>query len=109
MQLRQLIQPGITASMLAHALLLGLVVLFSEVHPFGTVTAEPIVVDLVTPDEAANRPDQPEPDRPKPESDKLQLRLPKEDAGLPPQEAASAAPSPPVAPAAKEQQRTARA
>jgi hypothetical protein len=62
MQLRQLIQPGITASVLAHGLLLGLIVLFSEVHPFGTLTAEPIAVDLVTPEEAPKAPDEKKPD-----------------------------------------------
>jgi hypothetical protein len=107
MQIRQLIQPGITASALAHVLLLGLVVLFSEVHPFGTVTAEPIAVDLVTPDEIAKKPDEPKPD-----SDKLQLQLPKEDVTAPPQQAASSPPaapaSPPAAAPAKQQPRAGR-
>ncbi|WP_024515623.1 hypothetical protein [Bradyrhizobium sp. Tv2a-2] len=104
MHVRQLIQPGITASALAHLLLLGLVVLFSEVHPFGTVTAEPIAVDLVTPDEIAKKPDEPKPD-----SDKLQLQFPKEDVTAPAQQAASsppaAPPSPPAAAPAKQQPR----
>jgi hypothetical protein len=99
MNVRQLIQPGITASALAHALLLGLVVLFSEVHPFATVTAEPIAVDLVTPDEIAK-----EPDEKKPDSDKLELQFPKDDITAPTQQAASPPPSsPPAAAPAKQQ------
>jgi len=90
MRFRQLIQPGITASVLAHGLLLGLMVLFSEVHPFGTVTAEPIAVDLVTPDEVPKRSDekQPEPDKP-------QLQIPKEDFTEPTTQAASPPPASP--------------
>jgi hypothetical protein len=103
MQLRQLIQPGITASVLAHVLLLGLVVLFSEVHPFGTVTAEPIAVDLVTPDEVAKKPDQKTPD------DKLQLQFPSDDAAPSAQQAASSPPqSAPAAAPAKQQQSATR-
>ena len=30
-----------------------MVLIFAEVHPFGSVTAEPIMVDLVPPAEAA--------------------------------------------------------
>lgn len=101
MDVRQLIQPGITASALAHVLLLGLVVLFSEVHPFGSVTAEPIAVDLVTPDELAKKPDEKKPD-----DDKLQLEFPKEDSTkqdstAPAQQAAS---PPPAAASAKQPQ-----
>lgn len=116
MQLRQLIQPGITASVLAHVLMLGLVVLFSEVHPFGTVTAEPIAVDLVTPEEVPKTPDEKTPDEKQPDSDKLQLQFPKEDVTAPPQQAASPPSSPPAtasppaaAPASQQppQQRTA--
>ena len=106
MQLRQLIQPGITASVLAHGLLLGLIVLFSEVHPFGTLTAEPIAVDLVTPEEVPKAPDEKKPD-----DDKLPLELPKEDVTSPGQQAASPLSppqaSPPAATPAKQQQRTA--
>ena len=36
-----------------------LVLLFSEVHPFGSVTAEPVAVDIVTPEEVAEK--KPEP------------------------------------------------
>jgi hypothetical protein len=103
MQLRQLIQPGITASVLAHVLLLGLVVLFSEVHPFGTVTAEPIAVDLVTPDEVAKKPDE------KTSDDKPQLQFPSDDAAPSAQQAASSPPqSAPAAAPAKQQQSATR-
>src|SRR5436305_12008117 len=47
MNLRQIIPTDMTASALAHLSLLALVFLFSEVHPFGAVTAEPIAVDIV--------------------------------------------------------------
>jgi len=49
MNLRRIIPTDITASAIAHLSLLTLVLLFSEVHPFGAVTAEPIPVDIVTP------------------------------------------------------------
>jgi outer membrane biosynthesis protein TonB len=62
MQLRQFIRTDITASAIAHLSLLLLIFLFTEVHPFGMVTAEPIAVDIVTPDEiAAKEPDPPPP------------------------------------------------
>jgi outer membrane biosynthesis protein TonB len=100
MDVRQLIRPGITASALVHLLLLGLVFLFSEVHPFGTVTAEPIAVDLVTPAEVAK---EQEDEKPLP-----QLQLPKDDNAAATQPAESAASSPPPSPApvapAKQQQ-----
>jgi hypothetical protein len=53
MNLRQIIPTDVTASALAHLSLLALVFLFSEVHPFGVVTAEPIAVDIVSPQEIA--------------------------------------------------------
>ena len=55
MKARQIIATDMTASALAHLLLLALVFLFSEVHPFGVVTAEPIAVDLVAPQEIAEQ------------------------------------------------------
>jgi hypothetical protein len=51
MKVWQFIRPDITAAALAHILILALIVLFSEVHPFGSVASQPIAVDLVTPDE----------------------------------------------------------
>src|SRR5438445_3088032 len=55
MNLRQIIPTDMTASALAHLSLLALVFLFSDVHPFGTVTAEPIAVDIVTPQDVAEQ------------------------------------------------------
>src|SRR5207302_9445149 len=49
MELRRFIRTDITASAIAHLSVLALVFLFSEVHPFGVVTAEPIAVDIVAP------------------------------------------------------------
>lgn len=47
MQLRRIIPTGVTASAIAHLSLLALLLLFSEVHPFESVTAEPMAVDIV--------------------------------------------------------------
>ena len=58
MDLRRIIQPDITASAVAHVSLLTLLVLFSEVHPFGAVTAEQVPVEIVTPQDI---PEQPKP------------------------------------------------
>src|SRR6266567_1326670 len=55
MNLRRIIPTDMTASALAHLSLLALLFLFSEVHPFGVVTAEPIAVDIVSPQEIAEQ------------------------------------------------------
>jgi hypothetical protein len=55
MELRRFIRTDITASAIAHLSVLALIFLFTEVHPFGVVTAEPIAVDIVTPDEVPAR------------------------------------------------------
>jgi hypothetical protein len=62
MELRQFIRTDITASAIAHLSVLALIFLFTEVHPFGVVTAEPIAVDIVTPDEVPAREPAKEPD-----------------------------------------------
>jgi outer membrane biosynthesis protein TonB len=54
---RQILRSGITASALVHLSLLALVIFFAEVHPFASVTAEPIAVDIVTPEEVAEAPE----------------------------------------------------
>ena len=41
------------ASAIGHLSALTMVLIFAEVHPFGSVTAEPIAVDIVSPEEAA--------------------------------------------------------
>ena len=56
MDLRRIIQPDITASAVAHVSLLTLLVLFSEVHPFGVVTAEQVPVEIVTPQDIPEQP-----------------------------------------------------
>lgn len=61
----RVIRSGMTASAVAHLSVLMLVLFFSEVHPFGSVTAEPISVDIVTPAEAPP-PAKPEEPKPKP-------------------------------------------
>ena len=53
MELRRIIRTDITASAVAHLSLVALVLLFSEVHPFGAVTAEQIPVEIVTPQDIA--------------------------------------------------------
>ncbi len=53
MEPRRFIRSGIAASAIGHLSILTAVLIFTEVHPFGTVTAEPITVDIVSPDEAA--------------------------------------------------------
>jgi hypothetical protein len=55
MNLRRIIQTDITASAVAHLGLLALLLLFSEVHRFGEVTAETVAVDIVTPQEIAEK------------------------------------------------------
>jgi outer membrane biosynthesis protein TonB len=55
MNWRQIIPTDMTASALAHLSLLALVFLFSDVHPFGAVTAEPIAVDIVASQDIAEQ------------------------------------------------------
>jgi hypothetical protein len=57
---RQILKSGITASALAHLSCLLLVIFFAEVHPFSAVTAEPIAVDIVTPEEVVEKPAEPQ-------------------------------------------------
>lgn len=61
MEPRRFIRSGIAASAIGHLSVLTMVLIFAEVHPFGSVTAEPITVDLVSPDEAARTPKKEEP------------------------------------------------
>jgi hypothetical protein len=57
MEVRQFIRQSAAVSAIAHLLVLALIILFSEVRPFGAVTTEPIAVDLVTPEEVATKPE----------------------------------------------------
>jgi hypothetical protein len=61
MKPRLVIRTDITASAIAHLSVLMLVLFFTEVHPFGSVTAEPITVDLVSPAEVTPIPEHEEP------------------------------------------------
>lgn len=61
MEPRWLIRSGIAASALGHLSALGIVLFLAEVHPFGSVTAEPMTVDLVSPAEVPPPPAREEP------------------------------------------------
>jgi hypothetical protein len=91
---RQIIRTGIAASAIAHLSVLMLVLFFTEVHPFGSVTAEPITVDLVPSDEVVQAPNKPEP----PPEPKAQ---PPDAVDLSPKSAASSSPPPAAPPAAE--------
>jgi hypothetical protein len=74
-----------------------MVLIFAEVHPFGSVTAEPITVDLVSPDEATPPPMKEEPPTAQPSdafdhSSKATASSPPEAAGRPQQQAALSTP-----------------
>jgi hypothetical protein len=56
------IRTGVTASAIAHLSILALVLYVSDVHPFHSVTAETIAVDIVTPQEVV--PEKPKPPEP---------------------------------------------
>ncbi|HEY3147535.1 MAG TPA: hypothetical protein VGJ75_14355 [Dongiaceae bacterium] len=84
--------------------LLTLVLLFSEVHPFGAVTAEQIPVEIVTPQELAEK--QAPPDEPAAENKPAETKPePQPDFSLLDKPAAATAPPPaaPPAPAAQPQ------
>jgi hypothetical protein len=103
----RILRTGITASAIVHLSVLALVLFFTEVHPFGSVTAEPIAVDLVPSTEVAPIPEKeaplPEP-KAKP-SDAFDLSskaaAPPPSAASPPpqQQAALSTPSPAASPA----------
>jgi hypothetical protein len=97
---RQIIRTGITASAIAHLSVLMLVLFFTEVHRFGSVTAEPITVDLVSPAEAPPPPRKEDP-LPPPKAE------PSDAFDLPSKSAAASAPppaAPPPAPAQPQKQ-----
>ena len=108
MELRRIIPTDITASAIVHVSLLTLMLLFSEVHPFGAVTAEQIPVEIVTPQELAEKqapPEEPPADN-KPAETKPE---PQPDFSLLDKPAAATAPPPaaPPAPAARPQKQAA--
>jgi hypothetical protein len=89
MEPRRFIRSGIAASALGHLSALTMVLVFAEVHPFGSVTAEPITVDLVSPDEARI----PEKAKPEPKAQ------PSDAFDLSSKSAASSSPAPATEPA----------
>jgi len=96
MEVRQFIPPGVTVSAIAHVSVLALVILFSQVHPFGAGTDEPIAVDLVTPDQVDQKPEPaPTPQTPFPDFSQLtKPETPQTTAPSPPAAPQAAAPSP---------------
>jgi outer membrane biosynthesis protein TonB len=100
MKVRQFIRPDIAVSAIAHLSALALVVLFTEVHPFGSVTAEPITVDLVTSDQVARQPGPTPTPTPTP-----QLSLP--DLSFETRPATPAAPSRPPSPPPQQERQAA--
>jgi hypothetical protein len=97
---RRFIRSGIAASAIGHLSALTMVLIFAEVHPFGSVTAEPITVDIVSPDEATPSPGKEEPANAQPSdvfdlSSKAAASSPPEPAaGRPQQQAALSTPHP---------------
>jgi hypothetical protein len=92
------LRSGIAASAIAHLSILTMVVTFAEVHPFGAVTAEPIAVDIVSPQEVPPppKPEEPPPQIPKP-SDSFDL-----SSNAAPASPAPAAPKQAAAPSKKQ-------
>jgi hypothetical protein len=97
MDLRRIIPTDITASAIAHVSLLTLVLLFSEVHPFGAVTAEQIPVEIVTPQDLPETQAPPEP--PLAENKPEPAPTPQPDFSLLDKPAAATAPPPAAQPA----------
>ena len=94
MEPRLFIRSGIAASAIGHLSILTAVLIFTEVHPFGAVTAEPITVDLVSPDEAAKKAE-PVPTRRTEPSDSFDLSSKSAPSSSPaPAAAATATPQP---------------
>jgi hypothetical protein len=97
MELRRIIPSDITASAIAHVSLLTLLLLFSEVHPFGAVTAEQIPVEIVTAQDLAEK--QAPPEEPPAENKPEPAPSPQPDFSLLDKPAAANAPPPAAAPA----------
>lgn len=118
MNLRQILRTGLTASAITHASALTLVLWLAEAHPFGSVPTEMIAVDVVTPDEVAQKKPEPDPTPTTPPSSAFDLpaktaasspaasapaaSAPQKQAALPParpeRPQAKAQPQPPSAP-----------
>jgi hypothetical protein len=104
---RRILRTGIAASAMVHLSALLLLLFFTEVHPFGSVTAEPIAVDIVPASEVAPIPKKddpvPEKEEPVPEPVSKPPELPTKAEAAPP-----SAPAPPAAPSKPEAARTQR-
>jgi hypothetical protein len=98
MKPRLVIRTGIAASAIAHLSALMLVLFFTEVHPFSSVTAEPITVDLVSPAELTPIPEKAEPPK-APPADALDLSSKLAPSGSPEPAAPEAAATRPQQPA----------
>jgi hypothetical protein len=85
----------VTASAIAHLSILALVLFLSDVHPFHSVTAETIAVDIVTPQEVV--PEKPEPPIQLPPDLSVLTKEPAMTPSAAPQ-AAAASPSQPMPP-----------
>jgi len=94
---RRILRTGIAASAMVHLSALLVLLFFTEVHPFGSVTAEPIAVDIVPASEVAPIPKKEEPvpekEEPVPEPVSKPSELPSKAEAAPPP-----APPPPAAP-----------
>jgi hypothetical protein len=93
------IRSGFAASALGHLSILAVVLVFAEVHPFASVTAEPIAIDIVSPEEAVQVPNKMEPEPKSRSSDTFDLSSKSAAAGTPapvPQQAASPTPTRPA-------------
>lgn len=103
MEQRRIISSDITASVVAHVALLTLLVLFSDVRPFGATTAEEIPVEIVTPQDIAEQQlpaeQPPEEAKPPPQPDFTQLDKPPADTAPPPSVPPAAAPASAATPA----------
>ena len=93
----RIIPTDITASAIAHVSLLTLVLLFSDVHPFGAVTAEQIPVEIVTQQDLAEK--QAPPQQPVAENKPEPAPTPQPDFSLLDKPAAVSPPPPTVSPA----------
>jgi hypothetical protein len=90
MEPRQFIRSDIVASLVAHLSIVALLILYSEVHPFGSAPSEPIAIDLVTPAEVENKPEPvPTPDLSEAQSNTPSLPTPQLPAPLSQQRQAS--------------------
>jgi outer membrane biosynthesis protein TonB len=88
MEPRPLIRSDIVASLVVHLSIVALLVLYSDVHPFGALPSETIAIDLVTPAEVESTP------TPTPAPDRSEAPPPTAAPEQPPPPARSPSPSP---------------